>query len=435
MARYIPWSQNATRPNISTEIVRTEQEISSSSTWKRKHVLILLASISVLYIVIATVQEIFHVTLFALLYAYLADGWLHGHLYLHTLPAFTDDLTPYNGHWYLAYPPLPAVFMLPLIAIFHLKYVGITSLFVSVTIGIVNIGLTFRVLKQFADTSIKGLTFTSIAWLLVLFTVGSEQLYATMQASVWYLASVIATTFLLLYIGEAISKRRPFLAGLFLGLSSLARPTVIFTFLLFVLLTFAAEHSKPLVMLKRIGLFGATLGLFVAGMLLYNKIRFNSWLDFGYNTMLVSPQWRSNLHTYGQFNLHFIPVNLYYMLVSTPVFTSKFPFITFNLGGTGLFWTMPALIFAFFAFQHKERRWMALALLSSCLLTMAVLALYFTTGADQFGYRYSLDFLPLALLLAVLGMQATPTWREKLLISLSVLLNVGGYFIITYFRP
>lgn len=435
MAKYITRSQTATSPNTSTEVVSGVQEVSVSSTWKRKYVVILLASVSALYIAIAVVQEIFHVTLFALLYAYLADGWLHGHLYLHTLPAFTDDLTPYNGHWYLAYPPLPAVFMLPLIAVFHLKYVGISSLLVSVIMGIVNIGLTFRVLKRFADTSARGMTFTSIVWLLVLFTVGSEQLYAAMQASVWYLASVIATTFLLLYTGETLSKRRPLVAGLFLGLSSLARPTVIFTFLFFVLLTFATERRKPLAMLKRVGLFGATLGVFVAGMLFYNKIRFNSWLDFGYNTMLVSPQWRANLHTYGQFSPHFLPVNLYYMLISTPALTSKFPFLTFSLGGTGLFWTMPALLFAFFAFRNRENRWMALALLSSCLLTMAVLALYFTTGADQFGYRYSLDFLPLALLLAALGMRAIPTWREKLLISLSVLLNVGGYFIITYFRP
>src|SRR5947207_2501890 len=51
-------------------------------------------------------------------FVYLADGWLHGHLYLNTVPPSTADYTFQNGHWWVAFPPLPAILMLPLVAIF-----------------------------------------------------------------------------------------------------------------------------------------------------------------------------------------------------------------------------------------------------------------------------------------------------------------------------
>ena len=66
---------------------------------------------------------------------------------------------------------------------------------------------------------------------------------------------------------------------------------------------------------------------------------------------------------------------------------------------------------------------------------MAFLLVYFNTGWYQFGYRFILDFLPFALLLAVLGMRAVPGWREKLLIVLSVAMNVWGFVVFTFFHP
>ena len=42
----------------------------------------------------------------------LADAFLHGRLYLIDPPA-TIDLTLHNGQWYVPFPPLPALLMLP----------------------------------------------------------------------------------------------------------------------------------------------------------------------------------------------------------------------------------------------------------------------------------------------------------------------------------
>jgi len=404
---------------------------------------LLFASLATIYIILAVVRTIGRPLDGSQHFIYLADGWLHGHLYLHNIPPDTQDYTLHNGHWYVAFPPLPAVLLLPIVAIFHLSHQAIISLIFSLGIGILNIWLMLGVLKRLARRYLPGLTFAVAAWLTVLFALGTEHLFATMQGNVWYTAHVVATTFLLLYTGETLDKRRPVLAGLYLGLAALSRSTALFTFPFFVLLAVGVFFvnrqglvvARRPVLWKQLFLFFTVLGTFIAAMLLYNQARFGSPLDFGYNTMKVNPFVRGNLHTYGQFNWHFISTNFRYMLLEPPYIVSHAPYLTFNPLGTGIFWTTPALLLAFLAFRYRERHWLAASLLAACLLPMALLLFYFNTGWYQFGYRFVLDFLPFALLLAALGMRAKPGWWEKALIVLSVVINIWGFVVFTFFHP
>ncbi len=411
--------------------------------WQRKHVLLLFAGLATIYIILAVVRTLGHPLNGSQHFIYLADGWLHGHLYLHNIPPDTQDYTLHNGHWYVAFPPLPAVLLLPIVAIFHLSHQAVISLIFSLGIGILNIWLMLGVLKRLARRHLPGLTFAAAAWLTVLFALGTEHLFATMQGNVWYTAHVVATTFLLLYTGEILDKRRPVLAGLYLGLAALSRSTTLFTFPFFVLLAVGVFFvnrqglvvARRPVLWKHLFLFFTVLGTFIAAMLLYNQARFGSPLDFGYNTMNVNLFVRGNLHTYGQFNWHFISTNFRYMLLEPPYIVSDAPYLTFNPLGTGIFWTTPAFLLAFLAFRYRERRWLAASLLTTCLLPMALLLFYFNTGWYQFGYRFVLDFLPFALLLAALGMRAKPGWWEKVLIVLSVAINIWGFVVFTFFHP
>jgi len=408
--------------------------------WQRKHVLLLFAGLATIYIILAVVRTLGRPLDGSQHFIYLADGWLHGHLYLHNIPPDTQDYTLHNGHWYVAFPPLPAVLLLPIVAIFHLSHEAVISLIFSLGVGILNIWLMLGVLKRLARRYLPGLTFAAAAWLTVLFALGTEHLFATMQGNVWYTAHVVATTFLLLYTGETLDKRRPVLAGLYLGLAALSRSTALFTFPFFVLLAvgfFSVNQQgfrRP-VLWKQLFLFFTVLGTIIAGMLLYNQARFGSPLRLGYNTMNVNLFVRGNLHTYGQFNWHFISTNFRYMLLEPPYIVSHTPYLIFNPLGTGIFWTTPALLLAFLAFRYRERRWLAASLLAACFLPMALLLFYFNTGWYQFGYRFVLDFLPFALLLVALGMRAKPGWREKALIVLSVAINIWGFVVFTFFHP
>ena len=218
--------------------------------WQRKHVLLLFASLAAIYIILAVVRTTGEPLHASQHFIYLADGWLHGHLYLHDIPPDTQDYTLHNGHWYVAFPPLPAVLLLPIVAIFHLSHQIIISLIFSLGIGILNIWLMLEVLKRLARRHLPQLTFTTAAWLTVLFALGTEHLFATMQGNVWYTAHVVATTFLLLYMSETLDKHRPLLAGLYLGLAALSRSTALLTFPFFLLLPvelfFVNRQRSPL---------------------------------------------------------------------------------------------------------------------------------------------------------------------------------------------
>ena len=48
----------------------------------------------------------------------LADAFLHGRIYLTEAPSWLNELIPKDGVWYVAYPPMPAVLLVPFVAVF-----------------------------------------------------------------------------------------------------------------------------------------------------------------------------------------------------------------------------------------------------------------------------------------------------------------------------
>src|SRR6266404_3848208 len=143
--------------------------------WQRKHVVLLFVSMVATYMLLAWIHYITLPSNENQHFIYLADGWLHGHLYLHDVPPNTQDYTLHNGHWYVAFPPLPALLLLPIVAIFHLSHQAIISLLFSLGMGILNIWLMLGVLKRLARR--HSLTFTAAAWFSVLFVLGTKLRY------------------------------------------------------------------------------------------------------------------------------------------------------------------------------------------------------------------------------------------------------------------
>ncbi|GCE30800.1 hypothetical protein KDA_62840 [Dictyobacter alpinus] len=289
----------------------------------------------------------------------------------------------------------------------------------------------FFLLHRMVAKGLIHLSFPSFAWLFVFFTCGTELLYVSMQATVWFLAHLIATTFLLLYLLELIGKRRSWLIAFWLGTAALSRSTTLLAFPSSLLLIFLLERQKPLLLLKQCLIFGGVLAIFVGGMMLYNLARFGSLLEFGYSSMYVNARLVPNLTKYGQFNLHFLPTNFYYMLIQPPHILAMLPYIRFDPFGTGIFWTMPALYPLFRTFFMRPRSYLAWSLLAGCPLPIVAHLLYFNTGWYQFGYRFFLDVIPLVFLLAVLGFHERLRGYEKLVIVLSIGINIWGWFAYT----
>jgi hypothetical protein len=158
-------------------------------------------------------------------------------------------------------------------------------------------------------------------------------------------------------------------------------------------------------------------------LLAYNWARFGNALDFGYLNQNVSAAMVPDLKAYGQFDLHFLVRNAYWAFVGLPAFHSQLPFFTPRPEGMGTFIVTPALLYLF---RSPPRALWSLGAWAAIAFLNVPLLLYYSTGTFQFGYRFSLNYLPIAicLLAANLGTRASPAFLS--LVVLSVLVNLRG---------
>ena len=167
----------------------------------------------------------------------------------------------------------------------------------------------------------------------------------------------------------------------------------------------------------------APLALAAAALLGYNWARFGKPLDFGYSRASADPALAQDLDTYGQFSLHYLDRNAAIALGGLPDFQASPPFFTPRLAGMSIFLTTPALLYLFRRMPRAPWEWGAWAAVAALNVP---LLLYYNTGWQQFGYRFSLDYMPLALSLvaANAGRRISPVLAA--LIGLSCLINLRG---------
>jgi hypothetical protein len=169
----------------------------------------------------------------------------------------------------------------------------------------------------------------------------------------------------------------------------------------------------------------ALVPLVISGLALlgYNVMRFSNPLDFGYQTQNVARELAADLQTYGQFNIHYVPHNLWAMLLSGPVFDPATNSIVPSVQGMSLQLTTPALLFVAAAWKRSPLvigSWISVVMLLIPLLT------YYNTGWWQFGYRFSLDFMTPLLVLLAIGAGTRIAWPMRVLIVVGVLVNAWG---------
>src|SRR5690349_3886952 len=75
---------------------------------------------------------------------YLADSFLHGQLHLRLLPLVRQDLSFYDGDYYLYWPPLPAIVLMPFVAVFGVNF---SDVFFTILVASVNVGVVALLLR------------------------------------------------------------------------------------------------------------------------------------------------------------------------------------------------------------------------------------------------------------------------------------------------
>jgi hypothetical protein len=396
-------------------------------------------------------------------FVWQADAFLHGRAEIeypvtngpHRNGHFQDVLPlPGTGLAQIPFPPLPAVVLLPFVAVWGLATNGAA---VAAVLGAVNVvlcwvmllGVTPRRLVALLGTLFYG--FGTVAW------------YAAMLGTTWFLAHVVASTFLLLAIGAAVRAdpaalgvgadrgratgrplKRQLGAGLLFGLGALARLTTIFG------APFFAFVGGGGGWLRRSA--GAALGaaIPVALLALYNVATTGSLLHPAYDYLyrveyrprpeLVHPEW-------GIEDPRYIPQNAAIMLAWPPerpsldevacgagatglglLLDRDCPLVRPDPVGMSLLLTSPAYLLALPALLSWRRRIVvgsALAVLAIALVDL----MHFSQGWVQFGYRFSNDFAPFAVVLVALGMARIGVGAISLgLVGLSVAVNAWGVY-------
>jgi hypothetical protein len=316
----------------------------------------------------------------------LADAFLHGRLTVLEAPSWLNELIPTDGGWYVAYPPMPAILLVPIVAVFGTT---IHQQVVSSILGAIDVGLAWLLLGQFAlSLRVRG-------FLTLVFGFGTVLWYVAEVGSVWYLAHVVAVGFALTSMLCAFSGRWPLACGLLLGCAALSRLPVALTAP--AILGFLLRLSWPprLAELDRSALritvlFAIGVAIPLSGYALYNVARFGSPFDFGYER--IPGVLEDQFYEHGILSIEYIPRNLYAIFLRSWNFIDDPPFLQPSWWGLSVLLTTP--LFLWLAAARLRDRRVGYALVGVLLAALPIVS-HGNVGLTQYGYRFSLDVQPL----------------------------------------
>ncbi len=386
-------------------------------------------------------------------FAWQAEAWLDGELsirypvlesaygpgnaYFNDVIPVVDEAGAETGRGMIPFPPLPAVVLLPFVALFGL---ATDQLLLAVVIGALDVALAFWVLGRLPIRA------AARNLLTVFVGAGTALWYAASLGSTWYFAHVVAVGLTLAAVGvaldaeghearrdpaapRAILDARQVVAGLLLGLAATSRLTVVFgiPFLFLV----GGGGGWP----RRSASAALGVAIPILGLLAYTLAATGSPFNPVYEALyqyevLAYPELGYN-SAWSLQDVHYIPQSLGVMLFGFPELlpacaagvprepwsAEACSWLVPDRRGTSLLLTSPAYLLALPALALMRDRRVAGALIATLAIAIVNL-MHFSQGWVQFGYRFSLDFAPFLLVAVALGAQRfvgprgkRPAWR------------------------
>jgi hypothetical protein len=320
---------------------------------------------------------------------------------------------------YMSFPPLPAVLMLPQVAIAGERAGDVAF---SVVFAAAVLPLLFATLRRLRRAGHSARSVAEDLWLVALFAFGSVWFFAAVQGSVWYTAHVVGVFFAVAYAWAAIDARAPVLAGLALALATMSRTPLAFMVPLFVLEAWRVSGglADRRALAWRLLAFAAPVVIVAIAAAAYNQVRFASPLEFGHSFLDVRQQ--AQIEQHGLFSYQYLARNLAVAFTLLPELPGRAPWLQISGHGLAIWVTTPALLLLVWP---RTRPPLHRALWLTVGLVAVPTFFYQNSGWVQFGYRFALDYLPfLVLLLAIGGRRLGVPARG--LIVLGIAINLFG---------
>jgi hypothetical protein len=333
---------------------------------------------------------------------------------------------------YMSFPPFPSVVMLPQVA---LSGRGALDVLTTVLIAGLVMPLLFGILRQLARQGLGPPRLVDQLVLVAALPLGTVFFFSAVQGKVWFTAHVIGVVLALGYIWCAIDARRPLLAGVLLGCAALTRTPLAFMFPLLALEALRAVGGLAAVrgttdearaarkrLLRTLAWFAAPVVVLAVAGMVYNAARFGSPTEFGHTYLAVRQQ--AQIEAHGLFSYHYLARNLTVAFTLLPELGGGGKLLQISGHGLAMWVTTPALLLLLW-----PRAGTTGGLHRNLWITVAFVALptflYQNSGWVQFGYRFSLDYMPMLFVLLALGGRTT-TWLARGLIAIGVVVNLFG---------
>ncbi len=334
----------------------------------------------------------------------------------------------------ISFPPFPAVVMMPLAKIWHYRA---NDVLVTVLFAALSALLTWLWLARLRREELITHDTADRAWLTAFLAFGTATFFVSAHASVWFTALVIGMTLHLGYLLAAEGGRRPFLAGVLLGLGVATRTPLLFAGLFLPLEVLFPDgrwlggQGKSAIpeAFKKLALYAIPLALIGGVLAWFNWARWENPGEFGHLYLLEGTRGPTREH--GLFSFTFLNHNLGTALLNMPQFVADTPVVLITRHGLGLLTSSPAFLALLAqrptsAPQESSR---SAALSRHLMWSVAAVAIpglfYQNDGWQQFSYRFAMDFLPP--LLGILALRLPVLNRKvKALIVLSVVIQLFG---------
>ena len=376
-------------------------------------------------------------------FVHLALSFLHGQLgVLGNHPAGTNDWACYDDvahdicdsgawpppwgrgpneheHWYISFPPVPALVILPAAAIWgtDTRDALFWSLFAALSPTFV-----FILLRSLRERGHSTRTQTDDLLLTFLYAFGTVFFFVAVNGSVWFAGHVVGSVLLPLFLLFSLDSRSPLLAGLLMGLLFLTRPSSLYLTVIPLVEMLRMSRAPDAIetleersafarlggwlrsvvfrdALKRVALFALPI-LVIGGLAMaMNAARFERPTEFGHRFLMIG--WRGRIETWGLFNYHYLPKNLAIFTSSLPWLTANDPHVLISRHGLALWFTTPALLLVFFPKTRLTATMRALMFGAAfvCVMDLA----YQNSGWVQFGYRFACDYMVVLIALIAMG--------------------------------